>query len=962
MSANHTFIPWLRRGFMPTAGGETQPSLPVSLSVNEGAAQVPARLAGPGDVAALSPAVIARVSPPPQATDALPDRMAAVELTEADLPWRYSPEPPQGSKMMPWLTLVVVPTGAPGITLAQGPTDALPTLTVVGDAVAEELPDLSEAWAWAHTQAVTDGGGLSLPGDLDAHPERFLSRLLSPRRLEPGTWYTAALVPTFEAGRRAGLGLSPMVYGDPGTTLAWLPGHTEVLLPVYLSWGFRTGVAGDFEALVRRLRPQALPEAVGRLRLDASAPGLASLDGLAPEPLPLEGVLRQPIAGQPGRAPGDLGGPWPAENGGDELPALLGATLEDTGTPEAPRLPPPAYALAATSAAHVPDVGWLGALNRDPRGRAVAGLGAEVVRELQEPLVEEAWDQVAEAQAAARDVAQARLGDMTRGTLAAKHLAPILQQVEAGAAPILKVAAAAGGALPVSVDALTLGDLVSDTHVDPGVLSGPWRRLTRARGPVSRRAEGAAAPRAARFRRAPAMGQAGYGDTGWVAIRAISDLSRGPGAMSLPGGGGVVSKASVTPAGDGTSSTQRATGDGGISYIMNTEGEYPYPIPEPELPPEEPPPPPADDWPDYSTIQVPDITTSGVNLSRLMTEYGEIGPTLNSGEFVQLAAAHHGQLVNIRTLSQRSIGILMPLSIAATEPPMARVVGDALGGIGEPAPWWQLTEGAPAVELLQPLAPALIERWPELMLPGARQVPAESVGLMETNPAFIAAFMAGASDGLSRELLWRQVPADPRGTPLRRFWGGGDAAALQMPPMGAWPLSDPLGLAMGERPQAVILVRGEVIRHYPDASVYLVGASWVGGVRLPNPAVRMDPVFEDRLGADVRFAGFPLPAEELLGAASPAEGGAGYFIVLEEQVSAPGFGFDPPQPGGGAPATPNDLRWDHVTGGGPFAVIAPPTPVTFPGGATWGQDAAHVADLALQRPMRVLMHARALLS
>ena len=49
---------------------------------------------------------------------------------------------------------------------------------------------------------------------------------------------------------------------------------------------------------------------------------------------------------------------------------------------------------------------------------------------------------------------------------------------------------------------------------------------------------------------------------------------------------------------------------------------------------------------------------------------------------------------------------------------------------------------------------------PEWMLPGISQIGNDCAILLETNPAFIESYMVGLNDELSRELLWREFPAD----------------------------------------------------------------------------------------------------------------------------------------------------------------------------------------------------------
>ena len=75
---------------------------------------------------------------------------------------------------------------------------------------------------------------------------------MSPRRLEPNTAYFAFVVPTYEIGRRSGLG-EEIAATLSGLDVAW---PTAREYPIYHEWYFRTAERGDFEELVRRLKPR----------------------------------------------------------------------------------------------------------------------------------------------------------------------------------------------------------------------------------------------------------------------------------------------------------------------------------------------------------------------------------------------------------------------------------------------------------------------------------------------------------------------------------------------------------------------------------------------------------------------------------------------------------------------------------------------------------------------------------
>src|SRR6185503_13726261 len=87
---------------------------------------------------------------------------------------------------------------------------------------------------------------------IEQHPERSVARLICSRWLRAGTRYIAAVVPTFLAGVQGALG---QTVNAPAGKPAWDAATTgSVVLPAYHLWRFRTGIFGDFEDLIRKLR------------------------------------------------------------------------------------------------------------------------------------------------------------------------------------------------------------------------------------------------------------------------------------------------------------------------------------------------------------------------------------------------------------------------------------------------------------------------------------------------------------------------------------------------------------------------------------------------------------------------------------------------------------------------------------------------------------------------------------
>ena len=123
----------------------------------------------------------------------------------------------------------------------------------------------------------------------------------APRRLAPNTSYTAVVTPSFEVGRKAGLG-EAVADTDDGSVRSWAGAADE--FPIYFEWHFRTGVDGDFESLVRALVPRDMDPRVGIRDLDVAHPGFG-VDVVANPPddqVGLEGALLAPTTVRKGLA------------------------------------------------------------------------------------------------------------------------------------------------------------------------------------------------------------------------------------------------------------------------------------------------------------------------------------------------------------------------------------------------------------------------------------------------------------------------------------------------------------------------------------------------------------------------------------------------------------------------------------------------------------------------------------
>jgi hypothetical protein len=419
-----TYLPWVREGLVgstPTmdtlgAGVPARAELPLDVWVNdptrkvaERHASAPLRFYGPSDVTGIDPAQIVRTEPLDHATDVEPNYFALVEFRRPDLPWLFTPAQADASgRLRPWLVLVIVRREQAKLTSSPG--QPLPVLEVKRSA----LPDLADSWAWAHVQ-VTRGAAAGTTESIDhaiEHlPDRVVSRLVCALRLAERTSYFACVVPAFAGGRQAGLG-EDVTEGD--LQPAWSAGTdaTPLRLPVYHHWEFSTGLEGDFETLAQRIEGRELPEDVGTLKVDLTAPGWGmprrtSSDQAA--------VTRLAGALRPSAEPS-----WNDTAFKSRLRTLL-----DPAAP-GPDVTPPIYGQWYSRATAVPDdagtPAWLRELNLDPRRRIAAGLGALVVQYEQERLMASAWDQLAEHEDDDAQVRRTQLAEEVGRALFDKHV------------------------------------------------------------------------------------------------------------------------------------------------------------------------------------------------------------------------------------------------------------------------------------------------------------------------------------------------------------------------------------------------------------------------------------------------------------------------------------------------------------------------------------------------------------
>jgi hypothetical protein len=172
----------------------------------------------------------------------------------------------------------------------------------------------------------------------------------------------------------------------------------------------------------------------------------------------------------------------------------------------------------------------------------------------------------------------------------------------------------------------------------------------------------------------------------------------------------------------------------------------------------------------------------------------------------------------------------------------------------------------------------------------------------------------------------------------------------------------------------VLVIKGDLLRRYPNTLVTAVPAEWVGGVREEgDPAAALDPIFGGTLGPDAVFIGFEFGPDvdvdvEVRGSPDPGAKLPGWYFAFEEPPTEPSYGLDTAASDESESLEFwKDLTWDdarmspedtHVR---LDALESLRLPYDEAGEndweETWADSAAGMARITLQRPVRMLVHA-----
>lgn len=861
----YSFLPWLRLGLanqIAAVDGDHNVKLRASVPVNltltgkaiDGGTDLvatpsrPVSLYGPGDIASVERRAIVKVEPRDGFTNFEPNYLPHIEFYDEDMPWRYTPAAPDAAKhrLRPWLMLAVLTEdefeNATGV--RSGPLETI-SLLAAPDTV---FPPADELWAWAHVHVNDDivkNGTEMTSSDmaavqtrletlLAANPDRAYSRIVAPRQLLPDMRYHAFLMPSFESGRLAGLGVDP----DPNnadfyaTLSAWATYADRPqgsVYPYYFRWSFKTGSTGDFESLVRLLKPRPPDARLGRRDIDVLAPGsnideidVPGLDGV----LRLEGALKVPAEALSDKQEEEAAKfeEWDknyphdfqrqlagfinlADDYARQEPQAANAANPDLPTPirndPDPLIVPPLYGRWHSLTDRLlfkPDGNpapqnrnWVHELNLDPRFRVAAGFGTAIVQDRQEEFMDAAWSQVGDIIAANRRIRLGQLAREASWTWYDRHLAPLKAGSEERAFTLMGPVQRR-----VLADGLTVHYQVERSVVPRAVLSAPMRRILRPRDHV-----------------AATLGFSGTSGPGNLLEKINSGEVLPAPPKSTPPSLPTVEKASdalqptagpdfliawlrkrpwlrwllplllllaallvfliFAVAGAPVAAALVLAAIGlflFLSWLLRQMEKAGSILPGNASPDA------IDDlpyFPDFVLAEpVPGQPTGPSPRPGGGADSIEAVGFKQSLKDIYVLVATSKEVSEQPAKTQLDIPALSTATFTALDPTVtvpAFVLGSILIPprlvlmIGE-----TFKEAMAYPEIDMPMYKPLTEPTVERFLPGIKHLPPNTITLLETNQRFIEAYMVGLNHEFARELLWREYPTDQRGSYFRQFW------------------------------------------------------------------------------------------------------------------------------------------------------------------------------------------------
>jgi hypothetical protein len=801
--ATYSFLPWLRQGLTNKITAiDTDPKVKLRATVpfqlllkgeqligeteeedilqqNIAIKEIP--LYGPGDLNGMFNKAIVKTEPRDRITNFEPNYLPYIEFYDEDFCWRYTPSAPnQQHRLRPWIMLVVLKEGE----FNEGEYIQNKPLHYIECSNAANLfPPADQLWAWAHVHInsdlypddITSNIDPNAPDDkpekkpinklkevLNENPDLACSRIICPRQLEEKSKYRAFLMPVFETGRLAGLGRDPEKASDKiyATLSAWenYPGRENLQpnnFPYYYSWEFSTGTMGDFEYLVRLLKPKPVDPRVGQRDVDVTDPA-PNISGITDKALggvlKLGGALKNPEADDgkwydhyPHQFQTELAHFIDLADDYDFLSAdkanQNAANISIQSYPD-PIITAPLYGrwhaltqrlLFDRQGNYVlNDQNWVHQLNLDPRFRIASGFGTQVIQTNQEEYMNAAWEQVGRILEANRMI---RMGQFQVKTSAVWHDNLIsskkvsLERTFLLTTPIHK---------RVIVNGTTVYYQIRNSVVPLAATSAAMRRIMRPGSRLMRSlpfnktlSEGNFLNRINQCEITPAIPK-GIPEGAISTDLVVRDLVRGQGVRWAE----LLLERNQRP--EKVDSLPENPNFKLVSDFIITSGFEITPVKEP-LGPDSP----EDRFKDalkdvYSLIQASREAYAEDDRQRL-----DLPKLANS-----VLEAIDPEETIIKRIWRR---IDVPEHIL-------RLIGK------------DFKEVMAYPEYDIPMYKPLSDISSDLFMPNINYVEQNSITLLQTNQPFIESYMIGLNHEFARELLWREFPTDQRGSYFRQFW------------------------------------------------------------------------------------------------------------------------------------------------------------------------------------------------
>lgn len=999
----YSFISFLRQGIAngirnvpdPSKGntvntGSPRPEIDVTVNVrydNAVAEPLPKKkleLYGPGDVVGIDKTVIIRTEPQHYNTTYEPKHLAFIEFYDEDLPWRFSPAAANedSRKLTPWMALIVLEENEftdDAVTPNGINSKPLPSITLSGNADrAKIFTPLANLWAFAHVHVNEDvvkkeiaGGAVNdtavkgnISNVIDIDGDYCYSRIVCPRRLNANKSYHAFLVPAFETGRLAGLGMYKQVKKTAVTQSSWAA-YEQAQFPYYHRWYFKTGEMGDFEYLVDLLEPKPVNTKVGYKEM--FVPGINE-NGQS-KTLYLPGALRAPVGTlEPAKKQEvEAYENWEGNTNPHDWQKSIAGKLRIDLSEDEPGITLPTYGHWHADAREIlykqgtnellPEAtrnNWIHELNLDPRYRAAAALGTKVVQKNQEEFMDAAWEQVADIQQANQSIRNYQLAVEVNKSFQKDVIKKLsTEQLLAFTAPLHKKIKSTAGI------AATLYKNIDASPVPNAVRTNLFRKVTRANGRILKVGKNKThvfanngADINSKFKTKEKNTPRGLINAEKLESAITNFVTTHPAFLSATAEDRNRMTASLHDSIQFKSSVIERFKNAGASFNYTRTGAQFSPLSR-----------------NKTNTPAGMQPSAGITLANAISNANKVYEIQSNVKeepktALNLAAARNAITAGMDASSNLKTRFMKEY------PELAGTV--AASGLEQQVmkyPQFDLAMYMPLSDLSH-----------EHFLPNINMIEQNSITFLESNQRFIEAYMVGLNHEMSRELLWRGFPTDQRGSYFRNFWDSMDGESQGINEIHRWDKRLGENSVTGNQGMLFLVIRGDLLNKYPNAVVTAQRAAWgsvkgeasVNAERIIKPgAPEVLPVFEAKIEPDIYFLAFKivengktLSETDLVGTADPksTNDDPGWFFIFRERPGEPRFGLD-------INTVENKRRWSDIswtdTGVAPGSTLNfnKPIAVSQDVQAQWPpKDSAQLAYILYQPPVLVAIHASRLLT